>query len=103
MAHVVVLFNLRDGVRADAYENWARTRDMPTVRDLPSVQSFRVFAASGLLGGGASPYDYIEVIEVTDIPSLGSDVQSPQMQQVAAQFAEFADSPLFVVTQELDG
>jgi hypothetical protein len=103
MAHVVVLFNLRDGVSIEAYEDWALTRDIPTVRDLPSVHSFRVFAASGLLGGGESPYDYIEVIEVTDISSLGTDVQSPQMQQIASQFAEFAESPLFVVTQELEG
>jgi len=55
MAHVVVLFNLLEGVDFSEYERWALDRDVPTVRGLPSVESFRVLGATTLLGGGAIP------------------------------------------------
>lgn len=103
MAHVVVLFNLRDGVDPAAYEQWALNTDIPTVRNLSSVSSFRVFGAEGLLGGGSSPYQYVEIIEVDDVNALAVDVQSDQMKQIAAAFAEFADDPTFIVTHELGG
>lgn len=101
MAHVMVLFNLKPGIDRAAYEEWARTRDLPTVNSLASVDSFRVFAASGLLGGGVSPYEYIEIIDVSSMDGLMQEIGSETMQQIAAEFGEFSDSPLFIVTDEL--
>lgn len=101
MAHVVVLFNLLEGVDSSEYERWALDRDVPTVRGLPSVESFRVLRATTLLGGEASPYSYIEIIEVTGIDDLITDVQSPAMKKIAGEFAAFADNPTFIVTNEL--
>lgn len=103
MAHVIVLFNLKPGVDVAEYEQWARNRDLPTVNALPSVNSFRVFAASGLLGGGDSPYAYVEVIDVKDMDGLMTDIGSEQMQSIAAEFGQFSDSPMFIVTNELGG
>jgi hypothetical protein len=37
MSTIVVLFNLKPGVEASAYEAWARDRDLPNVKALPSV------------------------------------------------------------------
>ena len=34
MTTIVVLFNLKDGVDQDEYEQWARTVDIPSVRRL---------------------------------------------------------------------
>lgn len=101
MAHVMVLFNLKPSVDRAAYEEWARSRDLPTVNGLASVDSFRVFAASGLLGGGASPYSYIEIIDVNNMDGLMEDIGSDAMRQIAAEFGEFSDNPLFIVTDEL--
>jgi hypothetical protein len=101
MAHVVVLFNLKDGVSDDEYRQWARQRDIPTVNGLASVNSFRVFEANGLLGGGESPFSYIEVIDVADMDGLMIDISSEAMQAIAAEFAELADSPTFILTEEL--
>lgn len=101
MAHVMVLFNLKPGVDQAAYEEWARTRDLPTVNGLSSVDSFRVFTASGLLGGGDSPYAYVEIIDVNSMDGLMQDIGSEAMQQIAAEFGEFSDNPLFIVTDEL--
>lgn len=101
MTTLIVLFNLKDASRRAEYEKWAREVDLPTAGALPSVDKFEVLKASGLLTGGASPYEYIEVLRINDMAQLGKDVGSDTMQKVAAQFQAFADNPMFIVTQSL--
>lgn len=99
---IFVLFNLKPGVDRKTYEDWARGTDLPVVNGLGSVSSFRVFAATGLLGGdGAPPYQFIEVIDVADMERFGSDVASKTMQRVAGEFQAFADAPVFITSSEL--
>jgi REDY-like protein HapK len=102
MTMIVVLFNLKAGKSKSDYEAWAKTTDLPTVNSLKSVDSFKVFRASGLLGSNAtSPYQYIETLEINDMDGLFADIAGPVMQKVAAQFQDFADSPIFIVTESL--
>ncbi len=101
MTTVIVLFNLKDAARRADYERWAREVDLPTAGALPSVDKFEVLKASGLLTGGSSPYEYVEVLRINDMAQLGKDVGTPTMQQVSAQFQAFADNPLFIITQPL--
>ena len=99
---IIVLFNLRPGVEAGAYEDWARATDIPAVRALGSVAAFDVYRADGMLtGDGAPPYDYVEMIEVSDDAGFGGDVGTETMQAVAAQFREFADDPQFVLLRDI--
>ncbi|MEL7537338.1 MAG: REDY-like protein HapK [Pseudomonadota bacterium] len=94
---VFVLFNLKPGVDRDAYERWARATDLPVVNALQSVDEFRVFKAGGLLGSeGESPYEYIETLDIGDMDTFGKELATEQMRQVAAEFNEFADAPVFV-------
>jgi hypothetical protein len=99
---IIVLFNLKPGVAATAYEEWAKKRDIPGVRALPSVDDFQVYRATGLLGSdGKPPYAYVEVIDVADMDGFGKDVGSTAIQAVAAEFASFADAPAFILTEAL--
>jgi hypothetical protein len=99
---IIVLFNLKPGVDAAAYEQWARTTDIPGVRRLRSVSDFQVYRATGLLGTNARPpYAYIEVIDVPDMQAFGADVSTEAVQKVAAEFQRFADNPQFVLTEAL--
>ena len=103
MTNVIVLFNLRDGVGPSEYENWAKSTDLPIVRGLDSIGSFSVFRSSGLLGSDEkAPYQYIEVIEVGDMVRFGEEVATETMQKVAAEFQEYADGPLFLMTESID-
>lgn len=97
---IIALFTLKPGVEAAAYEAWAQTRDMPTVRGLASIAGFEVFAATGVLGEGRAPYDYIEIIDVADMAAFGSDVASQTMQKIAAEFAAMADV-VFITTRRV--
>ncbi|MCU7995475.1 REDY-like protein HapK [Shewanella glacialipiscicola] len=102
MTTLVVLFNLKSDTDHAAYEQWAKTTDIPTAGGLASVDRFEVLKAQGLLmSDSPSPYQYVELIEVNDMQQFGQDVQSDVMQKVAAQFQRFADNPLFILTQAL--
>jgi hypothetical protein len=99
---IIVLFNLKPGADPDAYADWARTTDIPGVRALGSVADFRVYRVTGLLGSGErAPFAYAEVIDVADMEGFMADVASEAVQKVAAEFQAFADSPLFLTTEEL--
>lgn len=101
MSTLIVLFNLKSGVDVAAYEHWARTTDLPIVNALPSVAGFEVLRTTGLLGGGQAPFQYVEVLRLSDPAGLMTDIGTPTMQRVAGEFQEFADSPLFITTEAL--
>jgi hypothetical protein len=99
MTTLIVLFNLKPGVSVEEYETFARTTDLPIVRKLPSVASFEVYKSSGLMGGGAAPYQYVEIIQLKSLEGLGKDASTPTMKEVAGAFRKLADDPKFMVTE----
>lgn len=102
MNTVIVLFNLKPGASRDDYERWARERDLPTVNALGSVDQFEVLRSSGLLiGEGKPPYEYIEIMRVPDMAAFAKDLSAPAVQAGAAEFQQFADNPLFLLTASL--
>lgn len=102
MTTLVVLFNLKPDANAGDYENWARTTDLPIVRNLSSVDSFDAFKTAGVLGSdNPAPYAYVEVITVNDMETFGSEVGSETMRRVASEFQQFADGPIFMVAESL--
>lgn len=98
---IVVLFNLQADADVSAYEKWARETDLPIVNKLGSVEKFEVFRTTGTLAGDASPYQYIEVLDVSSVDALLADAGSDLMQKVAAEFQAFADNPTFILTENL--
>lgn len=99
---IIVLFNLKPDADPAAYENWARTTDIPGVNALGSVKDFQIHRATGVLGSDArSPFAYFEVIDITDMAAFGADASSEAVQKVATQFQQFADNPQFILTETL--
>ena len=99
---IIVLFNLKADADPAAYENWAKSTDIPGVNALPSVQDFQVYRTTGVLGSdAAAPYAYIEVIDIADMAAFGADAASEAVQKVAAEFQQFADNPQFLLTEAL--
>ncbi|MBM3443122.1 MAG: REDY-like protein HapK [Bacteroidetes bacterium] len=102
MTTIVVLYNLQPGVSWEDYEQWAKEKDIPTVRSLPSVAEFRVLRMGNLLGSDTpSPYRYCEIIEVKDMDAFFSDVSTEAVQEGAKVFSGFADAPQFIVANAL--
>lgn len=101
---IIVLFNLKPGVAVADYEAWAKSRDIPGVRSLPSIDDFRIYRTTGLLGGTApAPYQYIEVIDIADMDGFFTDVAGEASQAVAKEFMAFlGEPPIFMLTEQLD-
>jgi hypothetical protein len=98
---LIVLFNLKDASAEAAYEAWAQSVDVPTVKRLASIDDFKVFKTSGVLGSEQpAPYQYVEIIHVNDADQLNKDVSSETMQKVAAEFQAFADNPCFMISTQ---
>lgn len=102
MPTIVVLFNLKKDASAADYEAWAKAKDLPTVNSLESVKEFRILKMGMLLGSNnPSPYQYCELIEVPNLDSFFADLGREEVQAGAKAFSEFAESPLFIVADEL--
>ena len=99
---IVCLFKLKPGVSVAEYEEWARTRDIPGVNALNSVTNFTVHKATGLFGtDDPPPYDYVEIIDITGLEGFVADVTTEEFQAAAAPFQGYADSPMFILTEDL--
>jgi hypothetical protein len=84
---------LRPGVEAADYERWVREVDYRAAKDIPSIRSYRVHRVSGPCLGETTPYDYVEVVEITDIDAYRRDIeQHPAAQKIAAEIGDYVES-----------
>jgi hypothetical protein len=103
MKTLIVLFNLKPGTDKDEYENWANTVDLPTVRGLTSIKDFRILRSTGMFGADTpAPYQYVEIIDVSEWQQFGTEIGTDVMQKVAAEYQQFADNPQFIVTGSIE-
>ena len=100
---IICLFNLKEGVDAAEYEEWAKTRDLPGVNALSSVTSFSVHKATGVFGDDAATphFAYVEIIDITGIDEFVADISTADFQAAAAPFQGYADAPQFILTEDL--
>jgi hypothetical protein len=86
------LFDLGGGVDPADYEAWAETVDLPQLRALPSVHSYRILRAAPARGPQAvaaatdGPPRYIEIIDVASAEEFSQDMAQPGSGEVAAAF-----------------
>ena len=71
----VFFFNrLVDGADGAEYERWVREVDYPKARAIPAIVSYEVVRVDGPLRDSGVDYDYIEVVEVTDLDAYRADL-----------------------------
>lgn len=89
---MIVLANLKDGVDPEDYERWILESYAPAVRDLTSVEDWRDYRVSGLLGSEAAPpYQYVVTLEVNDMEQLGRDMAGEEMQRLFSELHDLAE------------
>jgi REDY-like protein HapK len=92
VATMVVLVNLKERVSPEDYERWVLGSYAPAVRSLPSVEDWRNYRVSGLLGSDAAPpYRYVVTLEVSDPGHLGRDMQGEEMRRLLSELHELAE------------
>lgn len=99
---ILVLFNLKPGVLVADYEAWSKSRDIPAMRSLMSINDYRVFGVTGLFGSdGKAPFQYAEVVDVADVDGFMKDIAQPVIAELMEDFKQWADAPVMLTTEEL--
>ena len=92
MPTMIVLANLKDSVNPEDYERWILESYAPAARDLPSVEDWRDYRVSGLLGSDAAPpYQYVVTLKVNDMEQLGRDMAGEEMQRLFPELHDLAE------------
>ncbi len=91
MPVVFFLARLKPGVDPNTYERWVREVDYPTARRFPSIISYTNHRLAGPFRKADVRYDYLEVIQVTDLDVYRADLSSPAAQELRRQLMEFIE------------
>jgi len=104
MAYRVFFLNrLREGVDADEYESWIRRVDYPVARAQGAITSYTVTRIEGTLAGsGESPYDYLEVIEITDLESYRALGSLPEFEQLLKDWSQYVAEAVMIHGEVID-
>jgi len=98
---IVAIFNLKQGVTPEQYENWARETDPPTLANMRSIDGFTSYRTTGILNSNdPAPYAYVEVIEVNDLDLLLQEMKSEAVQKASQEFRQLADNPRLMLTEK---
>jgi hypothetical protein len=99
------LNRLREGVDPGDYERFVREVDYPFARALPTIQSYVVTRLDGLLQGeGEPPYQYLEVVEITDVDAYRAslDPAKPEIKEFFDQWSSFVGDSLMVYGEVIE-
>ena len=98
MAHRVFFLNkLRDGVDPQEYEDWIRRVDYPVARAQGAIASYTVTRIEGTLSGeGESPYEYLEVIEITDLDAYRALGSLPEFEQLLQEWSQYVAEAVMI-------
>jgi len=100
MAQRVFFLNkLREGVDPADYERFVREVDYPFAQRLPTIRSYLVTRLEGLWEGGDAPYDYLEVVEITELEAYRKSLDpeaSAEVKQFFDQWSSFVGTSLVV-------
>jgi hypothetical protein len=90
-----VTFRLKPGVSHEQYEDWFRCENVPAVRAMTSISSYRVWRAVDAMDGEA-PYDIVEEMEFADRSAFDGEVEGlPEMAaMLEAWYARVTDQAI---------
>lgn len=103
MAQLILLYNLKDGVSRDDFENWVTAVDYPAMRGLERVKSFTTYRTEKLLmGEGAPSVQYVEIFDIPDLDGFTTeDMPGDTVQSVMGAFMGFAEAPQFIISEAI--
>ena len=74
-----VTFRLKPELTPEQYEEWFRTENVPAVRKMHSISTYRVWRIVGAMEGSPT-FDYLEEMEIDDRGAFEREVEElPEM------------------------
>lgn len=105
MAQRVFFLNtLREGADPAEYEDWIRRVDYPVARRQESIRRYEVTRLEGLVSGeGKPPYQYLEVIDISDINAYRSGMDgNPEFEQLLADWSRYVGESVAVYGENVE-
>jgi hypothetical protein len=93
MVAVFWMSKLKSGVAAADYEAWVQDFDYEKARELTSIRSYRTYRIDEpFFGPGSAPFDYLEVIEVTNLDEYRRELnEHPAAQAIAQEWGDYVE------------
>jgi hypothetical protein len=90
-----VTFRLKPGVAAREYEEWFRRENVPAVRKMTSIKTYRVWRVVGAMEG--EPPEFLEEMEIDDRAAFEGEVEAlPEMAaMLEGWYSRVADQIVF--------
>ena len=99
---MIVLFNLKPDQDEQAFVSWMQKNDIPVVTKLSSVTEYNLARTVGMLGGeGEPPYQYMEIIRISDFDKLGEEAANEAIQKVGAAFQEKISDGIWLLSEQV--
>ena len=75
------------------HQRWVREVDYQQARQIPSIRAYTVHRIHGSGAGETTPYDYVEVVEVTDIDTYRRDIAGhPAAARIVTEIGRYVES-----------
>jgi len=92
MPVVLFLTKLREGADREEYERWVREYDYVNVKKHSKTIRSYTNHRTNEVSTDNSPYDYFEVLEITDIEEYKKEMQQPWAREILTQMSDFIDT-----------
>lgn len=87
---ICFMYRLRDGVNPTEYERWVREIDAPLATARPTLLRYECVRIDGRIDSDIrSPYDYVELLEVTDVTDDQRGVTGLDADRIAKEWMAF--------------
>jgi len=92
MPVVFWMTRLKRGVQPEDYERWLKDFDYANAPKLETIVSYRAYRVDQPFSQGEKLFDYLEVIEVTDLEKYRRDLEeNPAAKAIAEGWGGFLD------------
>jgi hypothetical protein len=99
---IVLAYRLRDGVSPQAYEAWVETEDAPYAMSRPTVLGFTITRLERNAAGGTGlPFDYIEILDVTDASLDRAETDNARGRELTGQWQQFTENAAVITAHEV--
>ena len=103
MAHILILYKLKDGISRQDFEHWLETSSAPALRSVQRIKTVSVYRTEKrVMSGGAPSVDYVELFDIPDMAGfVGEDIPSAALRKDMEEFQGFAQNPEYLLATAL--
>jgi hypothetical protein len=103
VAHILILYKLKDGVTREDFEAWLKASSAPTLRGVKRLKDLTVYRVEKrVMDGREASVDYVEIFDIPDIAGfISEDIPSPDLRKDMEEFRGFAQSPEYLLASPI--